>query len=314
MAQPTPHGVLLIDKPAGITSFDVIRRLRRVLKTRKIGHAGTLDPFATGLLVLCIGDYTRFAGYLTDDDKRYLATMELGVETNTDDCEGEAVREVPPPEDWAATLNQVLPRFRGTISQVPPAYSAIHVDGQRAYALARKGEDVHIPAREITIHKIDVVQTHERTCVLDVTASKGTYIRALARDLGQALESAAHLSALRRLQSGAFHIDEASTLESIDVRIAQGIQIPLLTGHEALRGFAQLRLTEEQIESLEHGKQLPMPQNQPLGIYAGYAVGESRLIGLLEVVEETHEEDPAQTANADDRVRLLKVKRLLPTT
>lgn len=312
MSQSELHGVLLIDKPVDITSFDVIRRMRRILKTRKIGHAGTLDPFATGVLVLCVGDYTRFAGYLTDDDKRYLATLQLGAETNTDDCEGEVVSQSELPTDWDEQLPNILPRFRGTISQVPPAFSAIHIDGKRAYALARKGEEVNIPARDVTIHTLDVFGYGESTVELDVVASKGTYIRALARDIGRDLGCGGHLSALRRVRSGKFSIEDAFQLDAVQ-DLVDGGELTLLQGRRALPGFASILLNETEIVDLKNGKLLPAPKDFGEGIYAGYNEGKDELQGLVEIVVHTDDTDTADADSIVKPVRVLKVKRLLPT-
>lgn len=312
MSKPQLHGVLLIDKPVDITSFDVIRRMRRILKTRKIGHAGTLDPFATGLLVLCVGDYTRFAGYLTDDDKRYLATLQLGVETNTDDCEGEITSQGLLPAGWPEQLPNILPRFRGKISQVPPAFSAIHIDGKRAYALARKGEEVNIPARDVTIHTLDVLGYGESTVELDVIASKGTYIRALARDIGREMGCGGHLSALRRVRSGHFTIDDAFELDALQALVELG-DLKLLQGRDALPGFESIELNETELLDLKNGKLLPAPEAREDGIYAAYDQAEDALQGLVEVVAQSRDDAEETDAPTEEPARVLKVKRLLPT-
>lgn len=313
MSPSQPHGVLLIDKPIGLTSFDVIRRLRRLLKTKKIGHAGTLDPFATGLLVICVGHYTRFAGYLTDDDKKYRATLQFGVETNTDDLEGEALHQAPIPEDLAQQIPQILPRFRGDISQIPPAFSAIHIDGERAYKRARKGEDVEMPARNVTIHTLECIETTETRCVLEVVASKGTYIRALGRDIGRAVGSRAHLTALRRIRSGPFHIDEALTLEELDARVDAGEAIALKQNAEALRTFTSIVLDDDAVQKLTDGKILAPPPNHAPGVYAAYAQASEQLVGLIEIVDQHSEDEGVANVANSDSTRVLKVKRLLPT-
>lgn len=318
MPQTKPHGVLLVDKPIGMTSFDVIRQLRRLLKTKKIGHAGTLDPFASGLLVVCVGNYTRFAGYLTDDDKMYRATLQLGVETNTDDIEGEAIHNAPVPHDWDQSLLQILPRFRGEISQIPPAFSAIHIDGERAYKRARKGETLEMPVRNVTIHALDIVESHDTTCVIDVVASKGTYIRALGRDLGRAIGCGAHLSALRRLTSGPFRIEEAFTPEALQETVEQGQSIPLLQNADALRDFTPILLDDDAWQRIKDGKTLQPPSQYDKGVYAAYTQTTKKLVGLVEIVaqNQTVDENATEndaTANDSPDARVLKVKRLLPT-
>lgn len=304
--RPTPHGVLLIDKPVGITSFDVLRRLRRIVGTKKLGHAGTLDPFASGLLVVCVGEYTRFAGYLTDDDKQYLADVRLGVATNTDDLEGEVISTTVLPSDWDEKLPAVLENYRGTIEQRPPAFSAIHVDGQRAYALARQGEDVVIPSREITVQRLTVEEVVEDGFSMTVEASKGTYIRALARDIGAELGVGGHLRALRRTQSGAFHISEAHTLEALELASEQGA-VPLLLGKQALRSMPSLVLNEDEVRRMRFGQAAPQPPTVAHGLYALYAAPDEALLGLGDVRAIEGDEEAVEGFD-----RVLRVRRLLP--
>lgn len=302
---PQPHGVLLVDKPAGISSFDVLRDLRRIFRTKKMGHAGTLDPFATGLLVVCFGDYTRFAGYLTDDTKEYVAGLRLGERTNTDDCEGEVLATVALPEGWQASLEHSLPAFRGTIEQVPPIFSAIHVDGQRAYALARKGEEVELAARTITVEALDIVGWDEQGASLFVRATKGTYIRSLARDIGQAMGVGGHLHQLRRVRSGSFSVEESHTLESLQ---AMGAQAPdaLIHGADALRGMAHLTLSSDDQRRMTFGQTAYQPVEVAFGVYvlfdqAGKVLG----IGEVEPIPADHP--------AEEQTRWLRARRLLPT-
>lgn len=196
-------GLLVLDKPVGPTSHDVVAHVRRVMKTREVGHTGTLDPFASGVLVVLLGQLTRAADLVGDGVKRYLATARLGVETNTDDATGTPVVQ----HDVAVTRAQVeaaLPALTGEIAQVPPAFSAKHVDGQRAYALARAGDAPVLKPVNVTVFALTVVEMSGVDVVLDVTCSKGTYVRALARDLGRALGVGAHLTALRRTVVGPF--------------------------------------------------------------------------------------------------------------
>lgn len=302
---PQPHGVLLVDKPAGMSSFDVLRELRRVFRTKKMGHAGTLDPFATGLLVVCFGDYTRFAGYLTDDSKEYVAGLRLGERTTTDDCDGDIVASAALPSDWAASLEAAIPAFRGTIQQVPPIYSAIHVDGQRAYALARKGEDVELEARTITVESLDIVGWTEQGASLFVRASKGTYIRSLARDLGEVLGVGGHLDALRRVRSGAFSIEEAHTLDALQVMGPAAAEV-LIQGADALRGMPVLTVDADDRRRMLFGQTAYQPEDIALGVYALFDQ-EGVLLGVGEV-----EPLPADHT-AEDQTRWLRARRLLPT-
>ncbi len=205
--------MLLVDKPAGMTSHDVVQHVRRIYGERSIGHLGTLDPFATGLLVLLLGRATRLATFLDTEPKVYEAAIKFGVETDTDDSTGTAIRTAASPRE--ADVRSAVKSLTGTISQVPPAYSAKSVDGTRAYDAARRGEPLDLPAANITVHGWDIAEFREDSMSAVITCSGGTYIRALARDLGRLTSSAAHLAALRRTKIGAFDVRDAATLDSL---------------------------------------------------------------------------------------------------
>lgn len=211
-------GVLLVDKPVGLSSHDVVSVARRALREKRIGHGGTLDPFATGLLVLMVGRATRLLPWLQGEPKEYVATVRFGTETDTEDLHGAVTREAPLPS--RAAVEAAIPRLTGDIDQVPPAYSAKRVDGQRAYALARAGEAVELPPVRITVHAWEPLAWREepggvRELDARVTCGGGTYVRSLARDLARLAGSAAHLTALRRTASGCFRVDDAVTLEEL---------------------------------------------------------------------------------------------------
>lgn len=210
------EGLLLVDKPAGVTSHDVVNAARRAFGERRIGHAGTLDPFATGLLVILIGRATRLVPHVSGDPKVYAATVRFGAETNTEDLLGAVVREADPPTGDAvrAAVGQLV----GTLDQVPPAYSAKRVQGRRAYDLARAGEEVALAPSRVRVDAFEVLAWRDGPpveCDVRVTCGPGTYIRSLARDLGRLTESAAHLSALRREQSGRFDVRDAVSLDAL---------------------------------------------------------------------------------------------------
>ena len=215
MGTPTPDvsGLLLVDKPAGITSHDVVAIVRRVVGSQRVGHTGTLDPFATGLLVVLIGRGTRLIPYIDGEPKVYDATIRLGAETDTDDATGETVRESDVPDD--AAIADGIAQLTGVIDQTPPSYSAKKVGGTRAYAAARRGTALDLEPARITVHRWDVGSRDGAELRARITCSGGTYIRALARDLGRLTNSAAHLAALRRLQSGSFSVDDAYTLDQL---------------------------------------------------------------------------------------------------
>ena len=214
------HGLLLVDKPAGMSSFGVVGRVRWQLsqlagKKVKVGHTGTLDPFATGLMLIVVGDYCKRAGEFSKLDKSYEATVRLGQTSSTGDPEG----ELTPVSDAQPTRTQieaVLPQFRGTIAQTPPTYSAIKINGQRAYKLARAGQAVDMPTRQVTVNKLVVTDYVYPDLRIGCDVSSGTYIRTLAQDIGEALGTGAYTAALRRTRVGRWHIDDAVTLDTPD--------------------------------------------------------------------------------------------------
>lgn len=256
---PTPpattDGLLLVDKPAGVSSHDIVGAARRCFGEKRIGHAGTLDPFATGLLVLCSGRATRLLPHLPNEPKVYEATIRFGAETDTEDLHGAVVREALRPT--LASVTAALPRFVGRVAQVPPAYSAKRIDGQRAYALARAGETVELDAVEIEVHRWELRaarETDDRLHELDVriTCGGGTYIRSLARDLARAVDSAAHLVALRRTRSGAFDVRDAVTIE--DLREKRATMRPPL---DALPHVPVQPLSEDELLKIVRGIDVP---------------------------------------------------------
>ena len=287
------HGVLLIDKPRGLSSFDVIRALRRATGIKKMGHTGTLDPMATGLLVICLGEATKLVPYLTADDKEYEAEVTFGVTTNTYDAEGDVTHRAP--VEQLSMLQRVevadaLSTFLGRQSQRPPAFSAVRVDGQRLYEKARRGEAVEAPLRQVTFHQLELTNWRAiesetgdifPRAEVQVRCSKGTYIRSLASDLGEKLECGAHLTALRRTQAGRFCLNEAHKLESITAETILGAITPLV---EALPQAPRVILDSSEVIAILHGKQIDAPQLEPseIGVYRGVSV-EGQLIALLQV-------------------------------
>ncbi len=202
-------GVLVVDKPRGPTSHDVVDRVRRALRTRRVGHTGTLDPFATGVLPVCVGRATRLARFLSGGDKEYAATVRLGFATTTDDLTGEPLGPPAPVEIDPAALDHALEALVGSFDQVPPAFSAKRVGGRRLYELARRGESVPRAASRVAVHAVRLLAREGETLEIAVCCSAGTYVRALARDLGERLGTGAHLTALRRTRSGTFDLSQA---------------------------------------------------------------------------------------------------------
>jgi len=249
-------GLVIVDKPAGMTSHDVVARLRRLAGTRRVGHAGTLDPMATGVLVVGVEKATRLLGHLTLADKDYLATIRLGRATDTDDAEGTVISATGAADVSEAAVRDAVGPLTGDIEQVPPGVSAIKVGGQRAYRLTRAGEAPKLEARPITVASFGITAIRRAGEMLDVdaavTCSSGTYIRALARDLGAALGVGGHLTALRRVRSGSYRIEAARTLDELAAHFAV---TPL--AEAAAAAFPRLDLTEDEARRVAHGARLP---------------------------------------------------------
>lgn len=211
----TRHGYIVVDKPGGWTSHDVVARVRRVLGERRVGHAGTLDPAAVGVLPIAVGLATRTVEYLAGSSKSYRASVTFGVETDSHDADGTVTRVANVGSLDLSNIEPVLATFRGTRMQVPPVQSAIRVGGQRLYDIARTGQTIDVPSREVTMHSLAVVDWRSPTLTIDVTCSKGTYMRSLARDLGARLETGAYLSHLARTRSGPFTLDQAVLIDDL---------------------------------------------------------------------------------------------------
>jgi tRNA pseudouridine55 synthase len=256
-------GLVVVDKPAGITSHDVVARVRRLAGTRKVGHAGTLDPMATGVLVLGLNRATRLLGHLTLTDKRYDATIRLGVTTTTDDAEGDGVETCPTDDLTEDAVREALTAFRGEIEQVPSAVSALKVDGQRAYARVRAGEEVELPSRRVTIHALEVTDVRLPDLDISVHCSSGTYIRAVARDLGAALGVGGHLTALRRTSVGPFDLSRARTLDEL------GENFSITPIADAARAtFPALDLDDAQSSDVRVGRRLDLHLAGPTALFA----------------------------------------------
>lgn len=283
-ANPT-SGVLLVDKPYGITSHDVVSRVRRAIGTRRVGHAGTLDPMATGLLVLGVNGATRLLTWVVGLDKEYTATIRLGAGTNTDDAEGELGEHTSPEGVTDAAIATGIAALTGPILQRPSSVSAIKVDGKRAYALVREGEEVVLAERPVTVSEFEVLATRRISITGDdwldldvrVVCSSGTYIRALARDLGESLGVGGHLTALRRTRVGPFAVAAASVLDADD--LADRMLAP---ADVATRLFERVDLTAGEATDLGHGKRIALGETGG-GTLAAVAP-DGRLVGLVENV------------------------------
>ncbi|AXO33803.1 tRNA pseudouridine(55) synthase TruB [Micromonospora sp. B006] len=276
-------GLIVVDKPGGMTSHDVVARIRRLARTRRVGHGGTLDPMATGVLVIGVGRATRLLTYVIGAGKSYAATIRLGQSTVTDDAEGEVVAITPAGAVTDDGVRAALAALTGEIDQVPSAVSAIKINGQRAYKRVRDGETVELPARRVTVSRLEVraIRRDVPDVVdvdVDVTCSSGTYIRALARDAGAALGVGGHLTALRRTAVGGFTLAEAATLDQLEQRAPDVVNLPLDAA--AARFFPRRDATADETRVLSHGGPLT-----PAGITGPYAVFDPAG-GLIAIVSE----------------------------
>ena len=276
-------GFLNIDKPSGITSHDVVAKVRRLCRNSvgktKVGHAGTLDPLATGVLVICLGYATRLSEYAMQSTKTYRATVHLGIETDTYDAEGEILTQI---DASHITLEQVIAAFQpyiGDIQQMPPMYSAIKKDGKKLYELAREGIEIERPTRAVTIYDIQVVSWESPSIVLDVTCGSGTYIRSLAHDIGEQLAVGAHLSGLIRTKSGAFNVESACNLDTLldDDSWREQIIMPI----DALTDWTTIQLNDADVQEIKLGRTISKNDDLDDGFVMGY-MSDGHLLAVLE--------------------------------
>lgn len=257
-----PNGVLPVDKPEGPTSHDVVAAARRGLRLRRVGHTGTLDPFASGLLLLCLGPATRLSEYLTGLSKEYQATLRLGAATDTDDLTGAIVRESPGWREVSrAQVEEAARQQVGAIRQRPPAYSAKRVAGERMYEAARRGEEITREPVEVVVHRLEITRFEPPEVDFEVACGSGTYIRAIARDIGEALGVGAHLTRLRRTAVGRFSVERAVTLE--ELADAERTAAALLTPAEALEHLPSVTVEGAELEAIRHGRSLPAEPSAP---------------------------------------------------
>jgi len=236
------NGVLIINKPKGYTSHDIVNKVRKIAGMKKVGHTGTLDPMAEGVLPVCLGNATRIAEYITGEDKEYIAEVTLGIETDTLDAEGKVIKECKIPEITKDFLEKELESFTGCSVQIPPMYSAIKKDGKPLYKYAREGSEFELPGRDIEIKYINLISFSDNKFLIKVGCSKGTYIRSLARDIGYKLASCAHLTYLLRSKSGIFTKESSVTLEQLG---NDGVEKHLITIDQAIPDFVSIKLGEE---------------------------------------------------------------------
>lgn len=280
------EGVLLVDKPVGPSSFDVVRAVRKLSGIKRVGHAGTLDPLASGLMVVCLGRYTKLAGYLTDSSKVYESVFTLGVATNTDDGEGEVIEQKSLEGLNHEAIVAALETFKGTIEQVPPKFSAIKMDGVRAYKMARDEKNFELAARSVEILELEIMKIALPEVHVRVHCSKGTYIRAIARDLGNKLGVGAFASSIRRTKSGSFSLPAAIALDNLS---EENLKAGLLLGKDALGGMAVVQFDKQNMLNAKHGRPLSggiiLQEDYGVGLYLGEPVAILKLEkGKIKVV------------------------------
>jgi tRNA pseudouridine55 synthase len=297
--EPELDGILLVDKPAGWTSHDVVAKVRGLARQRQIGHTGTLDPLATGLLVLCLGRATRLVEYMTGHNKTYEGEIRLGAATTTDDAEGEVVVTVPVPPLTDEVLRRVEAQFSGAIEQVPPAFSAVKVAGQRAYAVARKGGSPTLQPRPVTVHALRLTPAGLESLRIEATVSAGTYVRSLARDIGRALGSEGHLASLRRTRAGLFDLSGAWPLDDLVTLAAAGLfGEALLPQDEGVADLAAAILSPERARLLANGERLRVESGGPIPVARVFdstgefvAIGQVRDDQILQPLKVLHTPD-----------------------
>ena len=285
------NGILVIDKPADVTSNGILQQVKRLFGAAKAGHTGALDPLATGVLPLCFGEATKFSQMMLDSDKAYIATARLGVRTETGDSEGAVVAEEPVPEDLTAELLEpLLDGFRGDIQQVPSMYSALKHKGRPLYEYAREGIEVERPARPVTIYELTLLDIRENELDIAVSCTKGTYIRSLVEDIGEALGCGAHVTALRRTMASGFTLANAHSVSDLEAMRERGESLDglLVAPDAALSMFPEHRLAGQALVSILNGQPVRIPGQAYEGfvrLYADQSANES-FVGLAEAFPE----------------------------
>lgn len=281
-------GIVLLDKPLGITSNKALQIVKRLFTAAKAGHTGSLDPLATGLLPLCLGEATKVSGFLLDADKRYLATIKLGVRTSSADAEGDVIETRVVENYTEQQIKSAVECFIGDIEQVPPMHSALKVDGQPLYKLAHQGKEIERQPRPVHIFSIDILRFEGDELDIDVRCSKGTYIRTLAEDIGNELGCGAHLSALRRTESGPFNLNDSVTLEELQQRAEQGfdaLDSVLMPAEDALEDWESVHLTENSAFYICQGQAVLVPRAPTSGLVRLFSE-QKGFLGIGEILDD----------------------------
>jgi tRNA pseudouridine55 synthase len=285
-------GVLVVDKPVGMTSHDVVQAIRLGTGIRRAGHTGTLDPRASGVLVILVGPAVRLSEYVSASDKRYQAVIRLGASTDTYDADGRFTQQADAPINVTEQqFEETLKQFVGEIEQTPPPYSAVKIQGRRAYDMARQGEEVDLAPRKITVHHLEVLEWAPPEVVVDIHCSSGTYVRSLANDMGNALGCGAYLIGLRRTKSGRFSLRDATPLRKLQEAFQAGNWYQLLIpAAEALADWPAIELDPDQVDAIKHGHRIPAGE-EAKGMVRGVSMA-GELVALLELDEAAREWQP----------------------
>ena len=284
-------GVLVVDKPVGMTSHDVVQIVRKGTNIRRAGHTGTLDPRASGVLVILIGPAVRLSEYVSASDKRYQAVIRLGASTDTYDADGRILSTSPVDKITEAQFEKALRGFVGEIEQVPPPYSAIKIKGRKAYEMAREGEEVDLAPRKIKVYSLELLEWAPPEVVIDVYCSSGTYVRSLAHDLGEMLGCGAHLTGLRRTKSGRFTLRDSAPLRRLRESFEDGTWYQfLIPAAEALSDWPAIELSQDQVEAIRHGHRIQAEKNKQ-GMARGISE-QGELVALLEFIPEAGDWQP----------------------
>ena len=273
-------GVFLLNKPLNISSNAALQKVRWLYRAQKAGHTGALDPLATGLLPICLGEATKFSHYLLDADKRYQTTIQLGTATSTGDVEGEIVESQAVPLLTEDSISKILKQFEGETTQIPPMYSALKKDGRPLYELARQGIEIERPARSVRISQIELLSFTDQSISIDVTCSKGTYIRVLGEDIAKAMGTVGHLSKLHRIQTGHFQLDEHMTIEYLESLDEAAREDLLLPSYAAVEGLPKFELPLERVKYFNNGQEssVDFPESDGVLVFSN-----GQCLGLAEV-------------------------------
>ncbi len=282
------NGILLLDKPTGMSSNAALQTVKRLFNANKAGHTGNLDPLATGLLPICFGEATKISSYLLDSDKRYIGTCKLGVRTRTADSEGEVLETRPVGNLTEQQVKQVLQGFIGQIEQIPPMHSAVKINGTPLYKLAREGKEVERKSRRVSIYQLEMLRLEGDELDIDVHCSKGTYVRTLAEEIGEALACGAHLSALRRTASGPFELEQAVTMPELAHLAEDGFEALdrlLLPPEEALSDWPMVSLSQNSAYYLQQGQAVQVPKAPSSG-WVRLRRDDGQFLGIGQILED----------------------------